>query len=251
MQTIILLIFFIYGTIFGSFFNVVGLRVPNGTLFKQNRSYCDTCQRTLDWAELIPILSYVFQDGRCKECGQKISLIYPVMEFLTGALFVFTYVQFGWSYELMLGLLLISLIIPITVSDIAYQKIPNKILLFFTPLFVLYRIFYPLVPWWNSLLGAGIAFGLVLLIILVSKGGMGMGDLKYYTLFGFIFGLTEFFLLFFLSTLYGVIFGIIKMRKAGTGGKTRIAFGPFIGMAALTVFYFGEAIIQWYLQFYN
>lgn len=250
MQTIIILIFFIYGTIFGSFFNVVGLRVPNGTLFKQDRSYCDTCQRTLGWPELIPVFSYVFQGGRCKECRQKISPIYPIMEAITGVLFVFTYLSFGFTPSLMLGLLLIALIVPITVSDIAYQKIPNKILLFFTPLFIIYRILYPLTPWWNSLLGAGVAFLLVFLIILLSKGGMGMGDLKYYTLFGFIFGLAHFFLLFFLSTLYGVVIGIVKMKREGTGGKTRIAFGPFIGLAALTVFYFGNSIIQWYLQLF-
>lgn len=248
MQAMITFINFIYGTIFGSFFNVVGLRVPKGTLFQQERSYCDNCERTLGWTELIPIWSYIFQGGRCKVCRQKISPIYPIMETITGILFAYTYLRFGFSHSLILGLLLIALIIPITVSDIAYQKIPNKILLFFTPLFVLYRIIYPLTPWWNSLLGAVFAFILVFLIILLSKGGMGMGDLKYYTLFGFIFGLPHFLLLFFLSTLYGVVGGVIKMKVDGTGGKTKIAFGPFIGLAALTVFYFGESIIQWYLQ---
>lgn len=249
MQTIIAFTFFIYGTIFGSFFNVVGLRVPKGTLLKQERSYCDNCERTLGWSELIPIWSYVFQRGRCKVCRQKISPIYPVMEMITGALFAYTYLHFGFTNELILGLLLISLIIPITVSDITYHKIPNKILLFFTPLFMIYHFIYPISPWWNSLLGAGVAFLLVFLIILLSKGGMGMGDLKYYTLFGFIFGLGPFFLLFFLSTVYGAIVGIIKMKIDGTGGKTKIAFGPFIGLAALTVFYFGDAIIHWYLEF--
>ena len=248
MQIIYLLIFFIYGTIFGSFFNVVGLRVPTKTLFKQQRSYCDTCERTLTWSELIPIWSYVFQKGRCKECKEKISLLYPIMETLTGVLFAFTYYQFGFTQPLVLGLLLISLIIPITVSDLVYQKIPNRTLLFFTPLFIIYRILYPITPWWSSLLGSLGAFVLVFLIILLSKGGMGMGDLKYYTLFGFIFGVQEFLLLFFLSTVYGVMIGVIKMKKEGTGGKTRLAFGPFIGLAALTVFYFGNSIIQWYLQ---
>lgn len=250
MQITILLVFFIYGTIFGSFFNVVGLRVPTKTLFKQQRSYCDTCERTLTWSELIPVWSFFVQKGRCKECREKISPLYPIMEILTGVLFAFTYYRYGFTHSLLLGLLLISLIIPITVSDIVYQKIPNRILLFFTPLFIIYRILYPLNPWWSSMLGAFVAFGLVFLIILVSKGGMGMGDLKYYALFGFIFGIVDFFLLFFLSTLYGVIIGVIKMKRDGTGGKTKLAFGPFIGLAALTVFYFGDTIVQWYLQLF-
>lgn len=251
MQIAISLILFTYGTIFGSFFNVVGLRVPTQSLFKQKRSYCDSCQRTLGWTELVPIWSYVFQKGRCTGCGQKISILYPSMEALTGFLFAYSYYHFGWSSSLMLALLLISLIIPITVSDFAYQKIPNRILLFFTPLFAIYRIIYPLTPFWNSLVGALFAFILVFLIICLSNGGMGMGDLKYYTLFGFIFGLPQFLLLFFLSTLYGVVagFGIMKVKK--TGRKTKIAFGPYIGLAALTVLYFGEAIIQWYIQLLN
>lgn len=248
MQIINLLIFFIFGTIFGSFFNVVGLRVPTKTLFKQQRSYCDTCERTLTWSELIPVWSFIVQKGHCKKCKEKILPLYPIMETLTGLLFTFTYYRFGFTHSLALGLLLISLIIPITVSDIMYQKIPNKTLLFFTPLFIIYRFIYPLNPWWSSILGGLIAFGVIFLIILLSKGGIGMGDLKYYTLFGFVFGISDFFLLFLLSTLYGVVIGVIKMRREGTGRKTKLAFGPFIGLAALTVYYFGDSIIQWYLQ---
>ncbi|MDZ7835814.1 MAG: hypothetical protein U5K84_11325 [Alkalibacterium sp.] len=77
---------------------------------------------------------------------------------------------------------------------------------------------------------------------------MGVGDLKYYTLFGFIFGFSHFLLLFFLSTLYGAVYGIVLMKIKKTGRKTRIPFGPFIGLAALTVFYYGDAVIQWYLN---
>lgn len=251
MQIALLLILFTYGTIFGSFFNVVGLRVPTQTLFKQKRSYCDQCERTLGWTELIPIWSYVFQKGRCEKCGQKISVLYPVMEALTGFLFAYSYVHFGWSSSFVLSLLLVSLIIPITVADLAYQKIPNRILLFFTPLFVIYRIVYPLTPFWSSLVGALFAFILVFLIIYLSKGGMGVGDLKYYTLFGFVFGLPQFLLLFFLSTLYGVVAGFAIMKVKKTGRKTKIAFGPYIGLAALTALYFGESIIHWYIQLLN
>lgn len=249
MQIIVTFIFFIYGLVFGSFFNVVGLRVPNGTLFDQNRSYCDTCQRTLTWKELIPVWSFLHQKGRCSQCEEKISLLYPIMELATGLLAASMYYRFGWSVETLLGLLLIALIIPITVSDIAYRKIPNKLLLFFTPLFVILRIFYPQPSFWLSLLGAFLAFGLVFVIILSSNGGMGAGDLKYFTLLGFIFGPISFLLLFFLATLYGALIGSIIMKLKNGDRKMTIPFGPYIGLSALTVFYFGEAIIQWYLSF--
>lgn len=251
MERVYLLILFTYGTIFGSFFNVVGLRVPTQSLLKEKRSYCDQCHRTLGWTELIPIWSYVFRKGRCKKCDQRISILYPIMEALTGFLFTYSYYQFGLSSSFMLALLLISLIIPVTVSDFAYQKIPNRLLLFFTPLFILYRINYPLMPFWDSVTGALFAFVLVFLIIYLSKGGMGMGDLKYYTLFGFIFGLPHFLLIFFLSTFYGAVAGLGIMKVKKTGRKTKIAFGPYIGLAALTDLYFGETIIQWYIQLLN
>ncbi len=249
MHSVLSVVFFIYGIIFGSFYNVVGLRVPTRSLFKENRSYCDNCQRTLAWTELIPIWSYILQRGKCKRCCQKISILYPIIEATTGFLFVYSYYQFAWSSSLILAILLISLIIPITVSDLIYQKIPNRILLFFTPLFIIFRLIYPLRSFENSLIGALFAFILIFLIIYLSNGGMGMGDLKYYTLFGFIFGLPNFLLLFFLSALYGVIAGIVMMAtEKQVGRKTKIAFGPYIGLAALTVLYFGEAMIEWYIQ---
>lgn len=251
MHLLIMLILFVYGAVFGSFLNVVGLRVPTQTLFKEKRSYCDNCQRTLSWLELIPIGSYLFQKGRCRECEANISLLYPIMEASTGMLFAFSYYHFGFTRSFVLALSLIALIIPITVSDFFYQKIPNRILIFFSPLFILYRLLYPLHPFWTSILGALFAFFLVFIIIYLSNGGMGMGDLKYYTLFGFIFGFTHFLLLFFLSTFYGVIAGLFIMRKEGTGRKTKIAFGPYIGLAALTVHYYGDSIIYWYFNLLN
>lgn len=248
MTVILGTFFFIYGIVFGSFFNVVGLRVPKESLFSQNRSYCDTCKRTLSWKELIPVFSYIKQGGKCSGCESSISPLYPIMESLTGFLFLLTYLMYGISWETLLGLLLIALIIPVTVSDVVYQKIPNKILLFFTPLFIIYRLFIPLWPYWTSIFGALFAFVLVLIIILISKGGMGMGDLKYYTVFGFVFGFYPFLLLFFLSTLYGALYGLVMMRLKKVTRKSRIPFGPFIGLAVLTVFFFGDTLITWYLQ---
>lgn len=250
MEPLIVLIFFIYGLVFGSFFNVVGLRVPNQTLFKENRSYCDTCERTLTWNELIPVFSYLIQKGKCKKCHEPISVLYPLMELGTGLLFALTYWLFGWSHELGLGLLLISLIIPVTVSDIAYKRIPNRLLLFFAPLFILYRFLFPLNPFWLIFIGAALAFILVFLIILISKGGMGVGDLKYFTLFGFIFGPVQFLLLFFMSTLFGTIGGLITMRVKNVGKRSEIAFGPYIGLAAMTVFFVGDPLISWYVSLF-
>ncbi|WP_459770298.1 prepilin peptidase [Alkalibacterium sp. s-m-28] len=250
MDIFFIVVFFLYGLIFGSFFNVVGLRVPAKSLFSEKRSYCDTCQRTLSWKELIPVFSYLIQKGKCRGCHEHISLIYPLMELATGILFALNYFFFGFTNRMILGLLLISLIIPITVSDIEYKRIPNRLLIFFSPLFLMYRLFFPLNPFYMSGIGAAVAFILVLIIILVSKGGMGVGDLKYFTLFGFVFGLYHFLLLFFLSTLFGSVGGLITMKVKRLGRKSRIAFGPYIGLAALIVFFIGEPLIGWYISLF-
>ncbi|MGP6139281.1 prepilin peptidase [Jeotgalibaca sp. A127] len=247
MQILIAILFFIYGLIFGSFFNVVGLRVPNGTLFTQQRSYCDTCQRTLSWKELIPVWSFAIQKGKCRTCSETISPLYPIMEFTTGLLFAFTYLQFGWNPKTILGLLLISLVIPVTVADIAYRRIPNKILIFFVPLFVVYQLIFSPITIQSALLGAGTAFFLLLFILILSKGGMGAGDLKYLTLLGFVFGLKGFLLLFFLSTVYGTIGGLVTMKVKKGNKKLMIPFGPYIGLATLTALYYGKTMITWYL----
>ncbi|MGB6177797.1 prepilin peptidase, partial [Carnobacterium sp.] len=110
---------------------------------------------------------------------------------------------------------------------------------------------YPQPSFWISLVGAGLAFGLIFVIILLSNGGMGAGDLKYFTLLGFIFGPRLFLVLFFLATLYGAISGMILMKLTNGDRKMTIPFGPYIGLSALTVFYFGETILQWYGSFFN
>lgn len=243
------LIFFIYGLVFGSFFNVVGLRVPNDSLFTQKRSYCDVCNRTLTWQELIPVFSFVKQKGKCLKCQSPILLLYPVVETATGLLFLLNYLLYGISWYTLFGLILISLVMSVTVSDWVFQRIPNKLLLFYTPIVIIYRLFFPLSPYWTSVVGAVFAFVLVFLIILLSKGGMGVGDLKYYTFFGFVFGFNQFLLLFFLSTIYGALYGMSMMLFNKATRKSRIPFGPFIGLAALTVYFFGDSLIQWYVSF--
>src|SRR5690625_201676 len=157
---------FVFGITLGSFFNVVGLRVPKKIPFANDRSYCPSCRKQLAWYELIPVLSFFLQQGKCRNCQQNISLIYPIIELLTGLLFVLSYLRIGFELELVTALLLISMLMIIFVSDMTYMLIPNKVLLFFLPLFVIMRIIQPLEPWWSAAVGGVIAFLLVAVIIL-------------------------------------------------------------------------------------
>ncbi|WP_440896003.1 prepilin peptidase [Amphibacillus sp. Q70] len=250
MEIIFYSLFFVLGTIFGSFYNVVGLRIPKQQFFKSDRSYCPSCQKQLNWYELIPIFSYLFQRGKCRGCGQSIRKIYPLMEALTGLSFALSYWRFGLTIELILALLVASLAVIIIVTDQTYYLIPNKILLFFLPLFSIGRIVVPLTPWWSSLLGATIGFGLLFLIIIASKGGMGAGDMKYFALLGIVFGYPYIFLVFFLSTLYGAFVNLLLLMLKKVSRKSKVPFGPYISLAALTVLFFGEQIVNGYLTLF-
>ncbi|MED1204800.1 prepilin peptidase [Heyndrickxia acidicola] len=244
------ILLFIYALLLGSFYNVVGLRVPVHKSIVKPRSACSNCHTVLSPAELIPVVSYFIQGGRCRHCKVRLSPIYPLGELLTGVLFVFAYRQFGLSLDAVIAWTLISLVMIITVSDIAYMLIPDRILIVFAGLFIVERIADPLTPWWDSIIGAAAGFFLLLLIALASKGGMGGGDIKLYAVLGFAMGVKAALLSFFFATLYGAAIGIIGLCLGVFKRKKPIPFGPFIGLGALTSFFFYQKIIDWYLSLF-
>jgi leader peptidase (prepilin peptidase) / N-methyltransferase len=243
-------IIFFYGLIFGSFFNVVGLRVPLLESVITPRSACPKCKHTLTPLELIPVLSFLIQRGKCRQCKAHTSPLYPIMEFLTGALFLAVPLALGWNAEIWVGWTLVSLFIIITVSDIKYMLIPDKILLFFAGVFLLERIFIPLTPWWDSILGAIVGFTLLFIISFVSKGGMGGGDIKLYALLGFVLGTKLVLMSLFISTLLGAVIGMIGILIGVFERKKPIPFGPFIAAGTLIAYFYGNTIFIAYLNLF-
>ena len=112
------IIIIILGLVLGSFYNVVGLRIPNGESIIKPGSHCPKCNHKLSWYENIPVLSYIFLGGKCKNCKQKISIIYPIIEILTSFLFYISYKIFGLSEEFFISLVISSLVVIIFVSDV-------------------------------------------------------------------------------------------------------------------------------------
>ncbi|WP_432355777.1 prepilin peptidase [Sporosarcina sp. A2] len=239
--------FFIYGLVFGSFYNVVGLRVPKKESIVSPPSHCTICDRRLTAKDLVPVFSFVFLKGKCRGCGTKISPIYPLMELITGILFAFSFYTLGFTLELVVALLFVSMLVIITVSDIAYMLIPNKILLPFGIAIVIFRIVSRLEPWWDSFLGAAVGFLVLLLIAIVSKGGMGGGDIKLFLVIGLVLGTQLTLFTLFLAALIGSIVGIIHLRRTKQGRKTPVPFGPSIAAASLISYFYGNALVGWYL----
>ncbi|SHF78731.1 prepilin peptidase [Ornithinibacillus halophilus] len=236
------------GLIFGSFFNVVGLRLPKNLPFTNDRSYCPHCNHTLAWYELIPVFSYIIQCGKCRNCKIKISIQYPLIEFLTGLLFAFSYITFGFTIELIVSLLFVSMLVILLITDIKYMLIPNKVLLFFLPFFIVLRIVEPLDPWWSSVVGGVFGFVLLAFIILISRGGMGAGDMKLFGVLGIILGMKGVLLAFFLACIIGSIVGVILLKFKIIERKQPVPFGPYIVVASLITYFYGAALIQWYFN---
>ncbi len=244
-------LFFVIGLVFGSFFNVIGLRLPKNKSFFCGRSCCFSCERTLLWYELIPLISFLIQGGRCRRCYEKISYIYPFSELMTGCLFLMSYVVIGMEAELFIAILFVSMSMIIFVSDLHYMLIPNKILLFFLPLFIIVRLVYPLTPWWTTIIGALIGFVLVAVIILASRGGMGAGDMKLLAILGIVLGVEKVLLTFLLACFGGALIGIILLGFGQIKQRQPIPFAPFILLASMIAYFYGDWIIPWYLSFFG
>ncbi|MFC0187371.1 prepilin peptidase [Fictibacillus aquaticus] len=238
---------FIAGLIFGSFYNVVGLRIPKKESIIHPGSHCVTCDRSLHWSELVPVLSWVFQGGKCRGCKTSISFIYPLIELSTAILFTISPLVVGWSKELPVALALVSLLVIVLVSDIKYMIIPDKVLLFFLPVFIVLRIISPLNPWWDMLAGAVLGFCLLLLIAVISKGGMGGGDIKLMGVLGIVLGWKAVLMTFFLASFSGAVIGISLMATGKVKRREPIPFGPFLVLGALCSYFLYDELISLYL----
>lgn len=240
--------FFLLGLIFGSFFNVVGLRLPKKIPFANDRSVCPHCCHQLAWYENIPLLSFLIQQGKCRHCKGRISYIYPTTELLTGVLFAMSFSTIGFQLELITALLFVSMLMIIFVSDIKYMLIPNKVLLFFLSFFILLRIMVPLEPWWSPIIGAIIGLGLLALIIILSRGGMGAGDMKLFGVLGIVLGIKNVLLAFFLSCMIGAIIGVLLLITKIVGRKQPVPFGPYIVLGSLIAYFYGDTLLNWYIN---
>lgn len=244
-------IIFLYALLLGSFYNVVGLRVPLKVSIVRPRSTCPGCSRTLIYKDLIPVFSYIIQYGKCRYCKKRISPIYPIMELVTASLFVFAYVKIGWSFELLIAWTLISLLVIITISDLTYMLIPDKILLVFSGFILIERLIQPLSPWWDAFLGMIVIFVILMLIMIISKGGLGGGDIKLFAVLGFVLGLKLVLLSFFIANLLGAVIGIIGLVFGIFKRKRPIPFGPFIALGTLIAYFYNEFIFIWYSSLFS
>ncbi|WP_037287304.1 prepilin peptidase [Saccharibacillus sacchari] len=238
----------VIGLLFGSFFNVVGLRVPVGESVVHPPSRCGSCGTRLGAKDMIPVLSYMFSRGTCRHCGVGFSPVYPLFEAVTGLLFLWMYLRFGLTGAAVLGIVLASLCVIVTVADLKYMRIPNKVLLFFAPILIALRFAFMDAAWWHYVLGGIFGGGLILLVVLLSKGGMGMGDVKLFALCGLILGIGPAILAFMLACAFGTVVGVMLIVFKIVQRKQPVPFGPWLALGTLIAYLYGTQIIGGYLS---
>ncbi|USB33684.1 A24 family peptidase [Paenibacillus sp. YPG26] len=236
------------GLMLGSFYNVVALRVPAGESIIHPPSRCSSCGTRLRARDLIPVFSYLFSGGRCRNCSAKLSALYPLGEAATGLLFLWVYLRTGLAGESLVGLALVSLGVIVTISDLKYMRIPNKVLLFFAPLLILLRILVPEYSLWSHMLGALAGGGIILLIIVISGGGMGMGDAKLLALCGLVIGLPNTLLALFIACVLGTLVGGVLMLAGILQRRQPIPFGPWLIIGIFVAYGYGSQIISGYFS---
>lgn len=239
---------FVVGLLFGSFFNVVGYRIPA----KQSllgRSKCPSCNTSLGIIELIPILGYGLLRGKCKHCQESISIKYPLFELMTGLLFAIAYLlTFEVFTELLVILSFISLLVIVTISDLNYRIVPDSVLLFFLPLFVVLRIISPTMIWYDWLIGGIIGFGFMYSIAWYGKKrfgkeALGGGDIKLYGLIGIVLGYNTVLLSVFFAGVFGIVYYLLFRPKG-----SYIPFVPFIALGSILTYFIGPTVIEWYVS---
>ena len=242
--------FFLLGLVIGSFLNVVIYRLPEGKSIITPPSHCPECGTRLKVIDLIPVLSYLSTGGKCRYCNTKISIQYPLVELLTGFLFLAAYLKFGFSVQLFIYLLLISALIAVTFIDYKYMIIPNKITYPLIVISLLSAIIFDYLTIFQSLLGIVIPSLLLLIVAFIFKGGMGMGDVKLAAAIGGFLGWSYTLAGIFLGSLLGSIIGLSLMGLGIIGRKTRIPFGPFICIGAIVMIFFGDTLFNWYINLF-
>ncbi len=241
----IYIIIFLFGTVIGSFINVVIYRLPKHEDIVVTRSHCMECGYQLAWYDLIPIVSYLSLRGKCRKCGAKLSVQYPLIEGTNGVLYVLIAVINGLNVDSLLYCLLISALIALSVIDWRTYEIPIGINIFILALGLIATV-YHYTDWLNHVIGFLAVSVFIYIIILATKGrGMGGGDMKLMAAAGLLLGWKEIILAFILGCILGSIIHVARMRISKA--EHTLAFGPYLSLGILITVLCGQQILNWYL----
>ncbi len=247
----ILGIAFVFGACIGSFLNVCIARLPVGESIMFPGSKCPACQNAIRFYDNIPILSYLWLRGKCRHCGQSISLRYPMVEILTGLMAVLILFHFSLSLEAFVYFTMTAALIVVIYIDLDHQLIPDVISLPGILLGFLASFFLDALSFIDSLIGILSGGGILFAVaggyyLLTGREGMGGGDIKLLAMIGAFLGWQGVCFTIFVSSVTGTVAGLLFMLFARKDLKFALPFGPFLSLGAIAYLFFGPQLIAWY-----
>jgi leader peptidase (prepilin peptidase)/N-methyltransferase len=238
---------FFFGAAIGSFLNVVIYRMPGGISLIKPNSFCPKCKKPIKWFENIPVISYIFLGGKCSGCHSRISLRYPLIEIITGCLFLYSFIHFGLSIEFFFYVFFFCSLLIISGIDFSHQIIPDIISMPGIFIGLIFQIvkgnFIP------GLIGMLFGGGLILLIRIIGgkvykKEVMGMGDVYLTAMIGAFVGFPFILAAIFIAALVGSILGIIFIISTKQSRESPIPFGPFLSIGGILAIALQQKIVQ-------
>ena len=244
---------FIFGLCIGSFLNVCIYRLPASKSIVHPRSICSSCGTLIASYDNIPIISYLWLRGRCRHCRTKISLRYPIVEFLFGLFALGAYLKFDLTIEALIYFLFFAALMVVTFIDLDHRIIPDIITLPGIPICFAAGFALPTITYKDALLGILCGGGSLFLVawtysLITKKEGMGGGDIKLLAMIGAIVGWKGVLFTIFVASLVGTLAGLAVMLQSRKGLKLAVPFGPFLSIGSITYIFFGTPLIAWYFN---
>jgi leader peptidase (prepilin peptidase)/N-methyltransferase len=272
LSTFIGVFVFLFGLIIGSFLNVCILRIPSGKSVVLPASACPKCGEPIRPYDNIPVLSYLLLSGKCRGCKTKISWMYPLVELLTGLLFLGCFYAFGISFETGKWAAFSAIMVVLVFTDLRERILPDVVnftglaigLLFSlfskptdgTALWIANHLFdypppTPVLSLVDAILGAAVGGGLLWLVSeayfkLRGREGMGLGDVKMMLMAGAFLGAKRTLLTILAGSLLGSVLGVAIILARRKDADYELPFGTFLGAGALLVVFFGTPLVNWY-----
>jgi leader peptidase (prepilin peptidase)/N-methyltransferase len=243
---------FVFGAAIGSFLNVCIYRLPENLSIITPGSRCSHCNHPLRFYDNMPIVSFLWLRGKCRDCGGKISWRYPLVELITAVLALMLFIKFGFTLKFLTYFIFVAALIVITFIDLDHQIIPDVITLPGIPIFFLAAILIVKLPWQEALIGLLIGGGVLFTIAIVyefitKREGMGGGDIKLLAMIGGFFGWKSLIFVLLFSSLFGAIVGITAILIKKQDMKYAVPFGPFLSAAAVAYIFWGEQLTRVFL----
>ncbi len=235
------------GLVVGSFLNVVIYRVPRRESIAWPASQCPACGHPIRWYDNVPVVSWAALGGKCRDCGGRISLRYPLVESLTGASFLIAALVIGTEPRLLVTAAFIAVLIAITFIDIDHRIIPDRIVLPATLIGLAASIALQPARWWVFIAAALGAGGFLFMLGLIWAGGMGFGDVKMALMMGSVLG-PSVIVAMFVAFLVGGLSGVVALVSGRKGRRDKMPFGPFLAAGSALAALWGAPILHSYLS---